>query len=201
MSDPFLSKLIAAKTGEWHCSLPPIPAPLTSSPLHLNYTPAPTHTTPKVHGKRGVWVTINRWLAVALDTVPEKELEVGKKEIEEVETRLTAKYADRTLVMCHNDINYGNILYNPDPNVAESDHIAFVDYEYAAFNFRGFDIGNHFNEYGGLALDFTKYPTREVRKEFARYIFPQYQFYKSDCISLFFFFSSSSSSLLLISFL
>ena len=169
MSDPKMSKLIAAKIAEWHCSLPPIPPPFTSSPLHAAHTPVPTHTRPKVEGKRGMWVTINRWLAVAEDTVPAEELAVGIKEIVENEARLIAKYADRPLVMCHNDINYGNVLYNPDPNVAENDHVSFVDYEYAAFNFRGFDIGNHFNEYGGLVLDFSKYPTREVRKEFARH--------------------------------
>lgn len=165
-----MSKLIAEKIAEWHCSLPPIPPPYTSSPLQPNHTPVPTHTHPKIEGKRGVWVTINRWLAVALDTVPEEELEVGRREIVEVEARLIEKYSDRPLVMCHNDINYGNVLYNPDPNVAESDHIAFVDYEYAAFNFRGFDIGNHFNEFGGLVLDFSKYPSRDVRMNFARYI-------------------------------
>lgn len=30
------------------------------------------------------------------------------------------------------------------------DEISFIDYEYGAYNYCAFDIGNHFNEYGGI---------------------------------------------------
>eukprot|EP00026_Physarum_polycephalum_P010894 Phypoly_transcript_11080.p1 GENE.Phypoly_transcript_11080~~Phypoly_transcript_11080.p1 ORF type:complete len:365 (+),score=54.00 Phypoly_transcript_11080:92-1186(+) len=163
MYDPHHKKLIAEKVAEWHCSLSDIPSASTdtSNPLSPSY--------PHTKGKRGIWVTMHKWLAMADVTVPAAELEVTKREILETEARLTEKYAHVPLLMCHNDLNYGNILYNGDPSCPENKRIAFVDYEYAGYNFRGFDVGNHFNEYGGLVLDFSKYPSREARKEFARY--------------------------------
>ena len=30
------------------------------------------------------------------------------------------------------------------------DSVSFIDFEYASYNPRGFDIGNHFNEYAGM---------------------------------------------------
>lgn len=47
-------------------------------------------------------------------------------------------------VFCHNDLLLGNVIYTEAEN-----RITFIDYEYAACNFQGFDIGNHFTEYGG----------------------------------------------------
>ena len=34
------------------------------------------------------------------------------------------------------------------------DEISFIDYEYGAYNYSAFDIGNHFNEYGGTDFVF-----------------------------------------------
>lgn len=29
------------------------------------------------------------------------------------------------------------------------DDVSFIDYEYGGYNYSAFDIGNHFNEFGG----------------------------------------------------
>jgi len=50
-------------------------------------------------------------------------------------------------VFCHNDLLTGNILIKKDSN-----EIVLIDYEYAAYNFRGFDLGNLFKE---ATFDFT----------------------------------------------
>jgi len=49
------------------------------------------------------------------------------------------------VVFAHNDVNTGNILVREDKHSPDS--IVFIDYEFAAFNYRGFDIANHFNEW------------------------------------------------------
>jgi thiamine kinase-like enzyme len=55
--------------------------------------------------------------------------------------------------------------------------IQFIDFEYGAMNFRGFDLGNFFDECAlnnehhqapGFALSISSYPTMEQRIEFAR---------------------------------
>lgn len=45
------------------------------------------------------------------------------------------------IVLCHNDANYTNILYDFSQN-----DVHFIDYEYCAPNYRGFDIANHLRE-------------------------------------------------------
>lgn len=51
----------------------------------------------------------------------------------------------------------------------------FIDLEYAGWNYRGFDLGNHLCEYASdflqpdaHVLDFGRYPSPEQRRVFAR---------------------------------
>ena len=72
------------------------------------------------------------------------------------------------VVFCHNDIQEGNILLLSEPD--SDDNLMLVDFEYSSYNYRGFDIGNHFCEW---VYDYTyeewpfykarptDYPTRE----------------------------------------
>jgi thiamine kinase-like enzyme len=53
------------------------------------------------------------------------------------------------IVFSHNDLLAGNVLIRK-----EDRHIILIDYEYAAYNFRGYDIGNMFKE---ATFDYT-YP-------------------------------------------
>ena len=55
------------------------------------------------------------------------------------------KTVDSPVVFSHNDINTGNILVREDPS--SWDPVVFIDYEFAAYNYRAFDIANHFNEW------------------------------------------------------
>ena len=38
--------------------------------------------------------------------------------------------------------------------------VQFIDFEYSCVSFRGFDWGNHFNEYAGFECEYTRYPDR-----------------------------------------
>lgn len=51
---------------------------------------------------------------------------------------------DSPVVFAHNDLLLGNILIDEQTNT-----VRFIDYEYAAYNFQAYDIGNHFAEYAG----------------------------------------------------
>ncbi|KAG8518004.1 Choline/ethanolamine kinase [Galemys pyrenaicus] len=80
------------------------------------------------------------------------------------------------VVFCHNDIQEGNILLLSEPKNAES--LMLVDFEYSSYNYRGFDIGNHFCEW---VYDYTHeewpfyraqpadYPTRGQQLHFIRH--------------------------------
>ncbi len=60
---------------------------------------------------------------------------------------------DTDICFCHNDLTFGNILQNDD--------IHFIDFEYAGYNYRHYEIANLFCEYMGLYLDPFKFPTNE----------------------------------------
>lgn len=79
---------------------------------------------------------------------------------------------------CHNDLLGGNIMYDE-----ETQRLCFIDYEYGSYNFRGFDIGNHFCErsikYGlpewpHFKLDPKKYPNKRQQRLFFTSYLTQY---------------------------
>ncbi|KAJ2887370.1 hypothetical protein FB639_001373 [Coemansia asiatica] len=63
-------------------------------------------------------------------------------------------------VFSHNDLLSGNIIMSET-----KDKVSFIDYEYATYNYRGFDIANHFNEYAGFECDYSRYPAKEAQLE------------------------------------
>ncbi|CAL8084232.1 unnamed protein product [Calicophoron daubneyi] len=79
------------------------------------------------------------------------------------------------VVFCHNDFQENNILVLNDPAKDGCYEMLPIDFEYSGYNFRGFDIGNHFNEwcyeYGiphppYFKKDSSKYPTWEQQEKF-----------------------------------
>ncbi|NXV57988.1 CHKB kinase, partial [Molothrus ater] len=50
------------------------------------------------------------------------------------------------VVFCHNDVQEGNILLLAG-HEASSDRLMLIDFEYSSYNYRGFDLGNHFCEW------------------------------------------------------
>ncbi|VDM24393.1 unnamed protein product [Toxocara canis] len=68
------------------------------------------------------------------------------------------------VVFCHNDLLVHNILYD-----SKSGKVSFIDYEYAGFNYQGFDIANHFCEYAGVEnVDYSLCPTTEQKRAWIR---------------------------------
>lgn len=50
------------------------------------------------------------------------------------------------VVFCHNDCQEGNILLLKGRQITEQ-KLMLIDFEYSSYNYRGFDIGNHFCEW------------------------------------------------------
>jgi len=65
---------------------------------------------------------------------------------------------------CHNDLIPRNMIYNRHREV-----VKFIDFEYSGYNYRGYDLGNFFCEFSGLDLDYTKYPSVSIQKQFIKH--------------------------------
>lgn len=89
------------------------------------------------------------------------------------------------VVFCHNDLQEGNILFVEDCSGCgdSSWQLQPIDFEYASYNYRGFDMGNHFCEwcydykytqppYFSAKLD--NFPTREQQLSFIRAYLAEY---------------------------
>jgi choline/ethanolamine kinase len=97
-------------------------------------------------------------------------------ELHELQRELLA--LESPVYFCHNDLLGGNIMYDE-----ETQRLCFIDYEYGSYNFRGFDIGNHFCErsikYGipehpFFKLDSKKYPNKRQQRLFFTSYLTQY---------------------------
>jgi len=75
------------------------------------------------------------------------------------------------IVCSHNDLLCGNILVPVDEEALDAaglpqQAMQFIDFEYCSHMHRGFDWGNHFNEYAGLEADYSKYPDKQQTAHF-----------------------------------
>ncbi|KAG9152910.1 hypothetical protein Leryth_012531 [Lithospermum erythrorhizon] len=80
-------------------------------------------------------------------------------DLKELTDRLNAP-----VVYAHNDLLSGNLMFSD-----EKEKLYFIDFEYGCYNYRGFDIGNHFNEYAGYDCDYSLYPNKDEQYHFFRH--------------------------------
>ncbi|KAJ3228225.1 hypothetical protein HK099_005235 [Clydaea vesicula] len=148
LSDKCKSKLVAKTLAQWH------------------------HTElPGVQKKPLLFKTLKKWVSA----VPEKysnekvqfqfeeffDIKLLNKELSFLEKELS-QYKDAT-VFSHNDLLSGNIILQ-----RKSNSVTFIDYEYGCYNYRGFDISNHFNEFAGFDCDYKKYPNLDFQRFWCR---------------------------------
>ncbi|ELU01520.1 hypothetical protein CAPTEDRAFT_173503 [Capitella teleta] len=92
---------------------------------------------------------------------------------------------ESAVVFCHNDFQEGNLLVPNSPHKIQTGDIKIIpiDFEYSNYNFRGFDLGNHFCEwcydysvdedpYYSAVID--NYPDREQQLNFVRSYLKEY---------------------------
>ncbi|XP_019510223.1 PREDICTED: choline kinase alpha isoform X2 [Hipposideros armiger] len=79
------------------------------------------------------------------------------------------------VVFCHNDCQEGNILLLEGKEDSDGQKLMLIDFEYSSYNYRGFDIGNHFCEwmydynyekYPFFRANILKYPTKKQQLHF-----------------------------------
>lgn len=129
-----------------------------------------------------LFLVISGWLTLASkltfdDPIKQRHYDelsfaIMQSEIEQMERACAA--VGSPVVFCHNDLLSGNILVplpeaSAEPN-PDAD-LTLIDFEYSAYGYRGFDIGNHFNEYAGFECDYSRYPTTQQQKAFLHHYF------------------------------
>jgi len=76
-----------------------------------------------------------------------------------------AKFGDWNVCFCHNDLLAGNIIEH------DGKEVNFIDYEYGAYNYELFDIGNHFAEMMGPQVDLSRFPSWDFRLDWLKNYF------------------------------
>ncbi|XP_068170133.1 choline kinase alpha isoform X2 [Antennarius striatus] len=132
LSDPSLSAEVAEKMAKFHRMRMPFnkePKWLfgtmdkyLSQVMRMNFTREP-------HLRR-----FSRLLSYNLP----QEMEMLKSLLESIHS---------PVVFCHNDCQEGNILLLKGRQKSDKEKLMFIDFEYSSYNYRGFDIGNHFCEW------------------------------------------------------
>ncbi|ELW49002.1 Choline/ethanolamine kinase [Tupaia chinensis] len=158
LREPVLSAAIATKMARFHG----MEMPFTKEPHWL-------------------FRTMERYLKQIQDLSPTGPPDTNLLEMYNLKDEMgnLRKLLDSTpspVVFCHNDIQEGNILLLSDPGSA--DNLMLVDFEYSSYNYRGFDIGNHFcewvydythEEWPFYKAQPTDYPTQEQQLHFIRH--------------------------------
>ncbi|KAM6937811.1 choline kinase alpha isoform 2-T2 [Xenentodon cancila] len=95
------------------------------------------------------------------------------QEMEMLKSLLESTYSP--VVFCHNDCQEGNILLLKRHQSSDKQKLMLIDFEYSSYNYRGFDIGNHFcewiydyncEEYPFFKVDAQNYPSKAQQLHF-----------------------------------
>lgn len=155
--------------------------------------------------------TYAKWLSQVRNFKHESPENVSQLELEllafdfESEMKFLSKslpLCESPIVFCHNDLQEGNILLPSEEKISSStkllsakalqlmeSHIVFIDFEFCSYNFRGFDIGNHFCE---RMFDYSnpewphyyaymdQYPDDQAKRSFIREYLKQSMEIKAD---------------------
>ncbi|KAJ0102239.1 hypothetical protein Patl1_05711 [Pistacia atlantica] len=120
-----------------------------------------------------LWDRSRNWLKAAKSLSSPEEakafhLDAIDEEISKLEKALYQNH--QRLGFCHNDLQYGNIMFDE-----ETKTITIIDYEYASYNPIAYDIANHFCEMAAdyhtetpHLMDYSKYPGLEECQRFLR---------------------------------
>jgi len=71
-------------------------------------------------------------------------LDYDLDELSQFVTKMVTKN-ESVVVFCHNDVQEGNLLLTKRSD--RNNPVQMIDFEYSAYNYRGFDLGNHFCEW------------------------------------------------------
>ena len=131
----------------------------------------------KVSRQHAIWDTLHLWFDLAYGVAndpnmfksdPRKRAVLNELKIDDDARRLLfdvvrgrCDRVDSQTVYCHNDIHAGNFLLNK-----QTDNLTLIDYEYADYGPRAFDMANLFCEFAGFECNYDQFPTAKLRREF-----------------------------------
>ncbi|XP_012059021.1 PREDICTED: choline/ethanolamine kinase [Atta cephalotes] len=135
LADSTLSLLIAEKMGQTHM----MQIPISKEPTWL-------------------WDTINNWFNTTTDILENIVNEdIDSRQLDNISTIKCINFEHeinwlKTIItqqkypvtFCHNDMQEGNILLLHNTRKPK---LVLIDFEYCSYNYRGFDIANHFAEW------------------------------------------------------
>ncbi|KAI9256931.1 kinase-like domain-containing protein [Sporodiniella umbellata] len=142
-----------------------------------------------------VWQNIDKWYKVVKKVLPalvEKSegwatslnaYDLGRLEKEIKECKKLLSQVQSPIVFAQNDSQYGNVL-----QMNKTEELVIVDFDYAGYNPRGFDLANHFCEWmydyhahEPAAMNRELYPTeREQIRFLTAYLTTVSKFVKAD---------------------
>lgn len=157
MVDPTLMPLVGARLAELHA-------------LEL----------PGLERQPQTWATLDGWMRTAMacdfSDSPERQrafdalgLDRLRRSVLEYRELLAASGAaddERHACFAHNDLLSGNVMLDREPGGDEPPTVTFIDYEYGAYGYRGFDVANHFLECCGFECEWDRFPDERLRRAF-----------------------------------
>jgi ethanolamine kinase len=145
MAEEASVRMIAPRVAEWHAVTP---AGVSRAPV--------------------LFETLRRWLALGPREYPGDQQRTqrlrGALDLDKLAKDLDVLEADLAelrspVVFSHNDLLSGNVLV-----LAGQERVTFIDFEYGAYNPRGFDLGNHFAEYCGFECEWARFPATAAQR-------------------------------------
>lgn len=154
-----------------------------------------------------LWTTLSKWLAAVPESYVNPHIDAQFKanfkmaklveDLKALEKELAS--VSSPTVFSHNDLLHANLIFTAKASsnghanghskvlVADAAYsktqgdVSFIDYEYASYSYRGFDIGNHFNEMAGFECDYSLYPDKDFQMQWLRqYLIAESQTHQSD---------------------
>jgi len=169
---------------------------------------ATVHSLDVPINKEPTWLfdTLRQWLETARNPQQTDDNSAQTSKNQEIEQELCSFDYESELVwlnkflgscnsptvFSHNDLQEGNILLPESASTKTcpfDDRIVFIDFEFCAYNYRGFDLGNHFCE---RMFDYSNpewphyyaymdaYPDDSAKRYFIREYLKQSKEYKND---------------------
>lgn len=167
MANPEMSVRIAHKVAEYHR----LQLPLSKGPDFI-------------------WNTLSEWCKEVLEThfnEQDKAVKLAKiksidlkREYEFLRNYLETATSPGPVTFCHNDLQQGNILRvskEVQENNEDDFDLKLIDFEFSAYNYRAFDLANHFCEWmfdysvpppQYFSMSLNSWPSKEQQLVFIR---------------------------------
>jgi ethanolamine kinase len=126
-----------------------------------------------------LFITLRKWISnVPLEYLDPKKKPYDIKKLKEELIFMEENLKNKSdVVLCHNDLLLKNFIKS------ETD-VEVIDYEYSGYNYRAFDLVNHFNEWCGFDLNWDNFPNEDTQRRFLKIYFETYYESKKEEIDI-----------------